>query len=421
MAHYFVNRNVRRDDASDGVGRYWRKTETYGGWGAIGDTYDAVIPAGTAKTAKFRFQVNLSLLAALVGDSAAAVPPTLRLVDPIDYEARHRENINAGSETATITVQPWEAIAPWGMTELAIGPNLAAFLDDPLNLGRSLGLGLPFLHPEGSVGQTWIRPGTNAFHGGFDFRVVSESGNPRPLFDACAAADGVVLMLLSDSGKSGGVVLLHESSPGLGFATLYQHLNPSSVKLAVGETVQRGQRIGKVRAWGTNRRRTHMHFNLLVRAPVAAPGFDPASRLWFAIDPFGVYDEHDDSTYIPADRGGATHSIRGVERTIHWRGNPPIKAYSGELKTPYVGVRSLQMRARASGGSSSSPRETAQMLVWLAGDDNRYTLRIGAELDRPLEEEACNLLRDAQVYGRNVSLGYRFRGGRREVSAVWVK
>ncbi|MGH3040759.1 MAG: hypothetical protein ACRDNG_03295 [Gaiellaceae bacterium] len=77
------------------------------------------------------------------------------------------------------------------------------------------------------------------------------------------------------------------------------------------------------------------------------------------------------------------------------------------------------MRARVGGGGSAS--ETAQAHVWLEGDDHRYALRIGGELDRLLEEESCALLRDAHASRKRVSLGYRFRGGRREISALWVQ
>ncbi|MGH3040760.1 MAG: peptidoglycan DD-metalloendopeptidase family protein [Gaiellaceae bacterium] len=264
MTHYFVNPNVSRDDAKDGIGRYWRKTESYSGWGQPGDTYGAV--AGTSTNARFRFQVNLSLLASLLGDAATLVPHALKLVTPIDYGARHREDILSAGEETTISLQPREAIASWGLMELPIGPLLAAFLDDPLELGRSLDLGLPFLNPQASVSKTWIRSGTNAFHGGFDSSVPAESGEDKPRFDVCAAADGVVWMLINDSddGHQGGVVLLHEPAAGKRYATLYQHLQPASVRLAVGDGVERGQRIGRVRPWGA---RTHSHINVLVQGP----------------------------------------------------------------------------------------------------------------------------------------------------------
>jgi murein DD-endopeptidase MepM/ murein hydrolase activator NlpD len=316
------------------------------------------------------------------------------------------------------------------LQEVPIGDRLVSFLDDPLGMGGSLRLGLPFLHHEASVTQTWMRPGTNAFHGGFDFSVEAQPFGLRPLFDACAAADGRVWMLLNDSdrGHQGGVVLLHEPAPGVQFATLYQHLRPSSVTLAVGDSVRRGQKIGRVRRWmGSTHERTHLHFNLLVRGPDKVPGLNSdTSRLWFAIDPFGVFDDHDPRTggnynYIPSERGGATKPIRGAARTIHWRGNPPIEAYSGELTTPYSKVRLLQTRARSSRGSNQNPGEMAQMLVWLEGDSHRYHVRLGIELDRSIEEEMCALLRDAHAHARSVRLGYRFRAGRREISAAWVR
>lgn len=168
MTHYFVNRNVSRGDGGDGIGRYWRKTEAYSGWGQPGDRYATV--AGTSTNAKLRFQVNLSLLATLLEDPATLVPPAFKLVDPIDYRACHREDILSAGEETTISLQPREALASWGPMELPIGSLLAAFLDDPLKLGRPLNLGLPFLDPQASVSKTWIRSGINAFHGGLTFR-----------------------------------------------------------------------------------------------------------------------------------------------------------------------------------------------------------------------------------------------------------
>lgn len=427
MAHYFINRHVSRGDAPDGVGRYWRASETYSGWGAPGDTYAGVAASGAATNARFRFQVNLHLLAALVGDDPSPRrPPGSALVAPIDYTARHRERPTSANESTTIAVQPWEAIGPLGTLEVPIGPALADFLDDPLGTGRRLGLGLPVMHPDATVSQTWLRDGTNPFHGGFDFSVDAAPADQRPLFDACAAADGEVLMLINTTGHQGGVVLLHAASGGREFATLYQHLRPSSIALAVGDRVVRGQRLGRVRKWHADSSRTHCHFNVLVRGPAGVPGLNPASRLWFAIDPFGVYDEHDrmapgDYNYIPRPRGGAAAPIHGAERTIHWRGDPPIEAFSGELVTPFSPIRQIQMRARRASGGDASPGEMAQMLVWLEGDDRRYHVRLGADLDRGIEDEMCALLRDAHVFARHARLGYRFRSGRAEVSAAWVR
>lgn len=427
MAHYFVNHHVSRSDAPDGVGRYWRASESYSGWGVPGDTYAGVAASGVATNARFRFQVNLHLLAGLLGDDPVTrQPPGSTLVAPIPYTARHRERPTSANESTTISVQPWEALAPFGLVEVPIGSGLAGFLDDPLGTGRRLGLGLPVMHAEATVSQTWIRSGTNPFHGGFDFSVDAAPAAQRPLFDACAAADGEVMMLINTSGHQGGVVLLHQAGGGREFATLYQHLQPSSITLAVGDRVVRGQRLGRVRKWHADSSRTHCHVNVVVRGPAGVSGLAPASRPWFAIDPFGVYDEHDrtstgDYNYIPRPRGGAGYPIHGAERTIHWRGNPPIEAFSGELVTPFSPVRQLQMRAYRTAGSNASPGEMAQMLVWLEGDDRRYHLRLGAELDRGIEDEMCALLRDAYAFGKRVRLGYRFRSGRPEVSAAWVR
>lgn len=436
MARYFVNPGVSRSRAArDGEGRYWRSVQTFSGWAQPGTTYAAIAAPGPGgappRDARFHFQVNLNLLAQLLDGPPPAMPAPLRLTAPIDYGLVHREDPGVGpNEAATIAVQPREVIDASNLAfGLQIGPRLAAFLDDPLGLGRPLGLGLPFMDPDTSVSQAWLRDGARrrAMHGGFDFSVLENPGERRPLIRACAAADGVVWMLLRNTGESGGVVLRHEPAPGVVFATLYQHLQPSSVRLAVGDRVRRGQRIGRIRRLfdENGRERSHIHFNVLVRSPVGITGLAAASRPWFSIDPFGVYDEHEPDSgseyvYVPRGRGGMNSPIRGADRAIHWRGDPPITAFSRELQTPYARIRQLQARIRTR-NAPSDPGEDTQFLVYLAGHAGFWFVRLKGARDLTMERELMALLRDAFVHGHSVQLGFRYDEGRRYVSAVWVR
>jgi len=433
MTRYFVNTGVSRSAAAtDGVGRYWRAAQTFRGWTQAGATYESIAASGLPMSGRVRFQVNLNLLSQLIdGTPVNPMPGIARVAAPIDYPLAHREDpaVAATDESVTIAVTPREFTGPTGLVlPLPIGRGLAAFLDDPLGLGEPLGLGLPFMDPDATVSQAWIRDGdrNGAIHGGFDFSVREAAGGRRPLIAACAAEEGVVVMLINNGGKQGGVVLRHEPAPGVSYFTLYQHLRPGSVSLAVGQRVRRGERLGRIRRWIDNgNERSHLHFNVLVRSPVAVPGLNAASRPLFAIDPFGVYDDHvpdsgSDYAYVPRARGGMRSAIRGADRTIHWAGDPPINAFSGELRTEYLHIRTLQARIRTR-NAPSDPGEDTQFLVFLEGDSDFFFVRLKGARDLTMEVELMALLRDAFVHRKRVSLGYRNRVGGRYVSAAWVR
>lgn len=438
MDRYFVSDVA---PSSSGLGRYWREVQQFSGFTTPGTTYDGVFAAGSSTNGGHFFHANLNLLAHAVGDDAGDhLVGRATLVRKFPYEVKNRVAVAGASTKLTVEVQPWEENhrAPRGgsnRVRLAIGANLAAFLDDPLGLGHGLELGLPFTDPDATPSGGWVRPPKkpsdpgSAFHGGIDFSVPTD---PRPLLTAAAAADGTVLYLLNgkrSSGHQGGVALLHEPAPGKQFITIYQHLQPDSVKLAVGDVVSRGDRLGKIRRWinddGSDN--SHLHFSVAVPGPAFDLDGTPVPALWYFIDPFGVYGYHDHSStsdyeYVPRAAGGMAYRIRGADRTIHWAANPPIRMLPAEIQTRPAPIREVQTRVlRKRGGAGDAlPAERNQFLVWLAGTPGFFSLPLAAP-PRAIERETVALLERACTEGRPVLLGYRWVGGDRRISAVWVQ
>lgn len=91
--------------------------------------------------------------------------------------------------------------------------------------------------------------GRPALHAGLDFRAAS--GTP-----VRATADGKVV----DAGRNGGYGIMVEIDHGGGYRTRYAHLSSMSVK--TGDTVKRGQVVGKV---GSTGRSTGPHLHYEVR------------------------------------------------------------------------------------------------------------------------------------------------------------
>lgn len=426
-ARYFLSR-LSPEETSDGIGTYWRARQTYTVFVDPGKTYPQLIDERPRRRRVF-FHVNLNLLAAAVGDDpSAALGSTGSLVTREEYEV---------SRDLSVQVQPWvkEVVHNHGLQrhQLPIGPRLAAFLDDPLGIGRPLGLALPVLNQDTTVSKTWMREQNtdqdpvDTIHGSCDFSDAAEFGQARELVDVCAAADGVVVLFLAGNR---GVILEHEVEPGAVFRTLYQHLNAESVEVLIGQEVHAGQRLGRIHRHfenGNGPEDSHLHFGLAVLGPTFRIGGREIPRLWYLIDPFGVYDYHEpdrgpDYVYVPRPRGGLFSPIHGAERAIHWAGDPPIEAFRGELRTPYTRVRRVQARVRqqsAPGDALSGERD--QFLVWLDGIDSFFFVALGGSLNRPIERELIAVLRLGHTTGRKVSLEYRFVDGQRHVCAAWLQ
>jgi murein DD-endopeptidase MepM/ murein hydrolase activator NlpD len=427
MARYFLSR-LSPVDSNQGNGSYWRGAQSYTGWSDPGDTYESVFTAGKPASRGIQYQINLNLLAYARGDTLPDPDSGHTHVDPLPYQVRHADPDPIGDSPAnfSINLQPFvqaDDASGRDATAFPIGSGLRKFLDDPLQIGGSLGLALPFCDRRVSLSKAWMRdhedPGS-VVHGGFDF---STPLNPRPLHDAYPTADGEVVLLLNaeqDSGHQGGVLLSHRID-GKRFFTLYQHLQPRTVSLAVGDRVSVGTKLGTIRRWNEISERSHNHFNLLVSSPRFMLGTTSIPALWYAIDPFGVYDYHE-SNYIPQTVDGIEKPIQGAERTIHWAGNPPIEALPIELTTDFLPIRQIQARVRDRNSvATSSPVEHDQVLVWLEGIDEFHFVALGQSLNRAIESELIQTIRRSYASGKRVRLGYRMHNGRRKITAVWAR
>lgn len=428
LARYFLSR-ISPDAQPGGVGPFWRLVQPFGGFVEVGKNYADVLGEDDPAKGGDYFHTNLSLLAAAVGDDPRDVmQPSDVLAAERRYTVKHR-----GVAAFDVAVQPWVRTVPtrFGMVgvSLPIGERLASFLDDPVGVG-SLRLGLPFREELTTLSGAWLRPPKSAddpgsaFHGGSDFSVQEVDGEPRPLIDVCAAADGVVSVLLNVKRPNGGVVLRHEAAPGRVFQTIYQHLEPGSVTARIGDRIGAGQMLGRIRRQGSGSTdRSHLHFGLGVQGPAFTLGTTTVPALWYLLDPFGVYDYHEpdresDYLYIPRPRGGLSAPVRGAERVVHWGGNPLIEVLPGELRTRYLPVRQVQVRVRSQARSGG---EQDQMLVWLDGVDGFFLLATGSRLDRPIERESCRALTLAHAHRLKVSVAYRYVAGERRISAAWLR
>jgi hypothetical protein len=435
MARYFLSR-ISPSASDHGDGSYWRGAQVFNGWSDPGDTYEKVFVTRKPVGNGIRFQVNLNLLAYARGDALPVPNPGRKYVDPLPYQVNHADPEYIGTDPKSIGDPPAKILInlrPFvqaddehgkNATAFPIGPKLSAFLDDPLKIGGSLGLALPFRDTRVSLSQAWMRDDDQVsavVHGGFDFSIPLD---PRPLHDVYAAAEGKVVLLLNaaqNSGHTGGVLLSHRLD-GKRFLTLYQHLQPDSVSLAVGDWVTIGTKIGTIRRWKESFERSHNHFNLLVSSPGFMLGSVSIPSLWYSIDPFGVYDYHESGKYIPRSVDGIEKLIEGVERTVHWSGNPPINALPIEFTTDFLRIRQIQVRVRANNSAATSPPlEHDQVLVWLEGIDEFHFVALGNSLDREIESELVQTIKRSYASGKLVRMGYRVQNGKRKITAVWVR
>jgi hypothetical protein len=279
--------------------------------------------------------INLNLLAAAVGD----VPPRRgnTLVPAASYDTRERD-------IGEIELQPFVELDGSGRSrELAIGANLRNKLDYPLGGTHRLSLSLPFFDAGLGIGDTgggWLRRtnGADAFHGGWDVTPVSQSSTDD-LFEVCAAATGTVLAL--NKTKNAPIVLRHTRG-GAEYLTVYQHLDLSECLLEPGDPVARGQFLARITDEipvpdPANPHFRHLHFAVAVRGPAfrhAGSGKSVPS-LWYAIDPFGVYDYYERRqdrvayNYLPDSRPECfTHRIQGASHIIQWAAQPLARTLS---------------------------------------------------------------------------------------------
>jgi len=401
MARYFVHQPPDGSPA-----RFWRSP---GGFAGI------------------TFHYNLNLLAHAVGD-IPAIPGRAELVPAQDY---------GFGGPRPVSVQPFAArtqgprIGP--PSALPIGPKLRAFLDDPLD-GHRMDLSLPIYDEDiklGPSGGGWLRKNNDegGFHGGTDFDT-----SPRAVFEVCAAASGTVLARAGANGGRGApLVLSHVTAAGKEFRTVYQHLDITTVpaELVAGADVRRGQFLGRAigKPPADADHVIHLHFGVAVEGPEVTVGAVHVPKLWYFIDPWGVYDyyEHDDATYanyLPPERQAKVFEspIKGAVHTIQWRAQPVFKTIPIARSTDgYQEIARFQVRVRRGdrlGGTL--PEEHDQCLVWLRDDPDFFLIPLSQASDRAAERELTALLRESFVHGKAVRLEYRYVGDLRYIMAAWV-
>ncbi len=96
--------------------------------------------------------------------------------------------------------------------------------------------------------------GCSSFHQGTDF----DPGRGTPI---AAVADGVVTEVGNPSGTLGVYAIIRHSIDGVTFSSLYGHMELGSLRLAVGQTVTRGQLVGLVGDTGASTG-AHLHFGI---------------------------------------------------------------------------------------------------------------------------------------------------------------
>lgn len=409
MARYFVH---LPSDGSAPI--YWRPSSTFS------------TPA--VSTPAVRIQYNLSLLALVRGDDPVSLLPAgATLVAEEDYEF--------GDGTADIVrVQPFVCTTSSGDTEeLPIGPNLRAFLDDPLE-GEKMALSLPFYDEEvklGPRGGGFFRRNddTTGFHGATDFNK-----SPREVFDACAAADGKVIGRNPANADAGASMMLsHTTFGGKEFLTFYQHLDITTAppELVHGADVRRGQFLGRtidVPVPDVDHV-VHLHFGVAVSSPAVTLNGVNVPELWYWIDPWGVYDyyNHDRSTYttyLPPDSQPRIFEspVLGVTHTPQWLTEPLFKTIPIARRTDgFQQIVRVQVRARRGGNAGGTlPVEHEQFLVWLEDEPGFFFMPLTQATDRTMELELITLLREAYFHGKAVQLEYRYEGDLRYIMAAWV-
>jgi hypothetical protein len=367
---------------------------------------------------------NFNLLAHAVGDVPVA-PGGGVLVPTEPYEF-------AGGRS--VDLQPFTYLRlgdhPTRPRALPIGSRLAEFLDDPLG-GVPMELSLPFYDEAiklGPSGGGWFRhneapPRDKSFHGATDFDT-----KPRGEFEVCAAAPGFVLGRSDAADRNGEIVVCHTAKNGAQFLTVYRHMDMLSVPAHVlanpdgagPARVQRGEYLGKNTLHVDS---PHLHFIVAVRRGGFTLNGVDVNSLWYAIDPWGVYD-YRNGNYLPTEDNPRIFEseIAGVTRTVHWRNQPVFKTIPIARKTnPYQKIVRLQVRARrAENIQGTLPPEHEQFLVWLKDEADFFLLPLAQATESTTELELLRLLREAFFHSKSVRLEYRYDGDLRYITAAWV-
>ncbi len=258
---------------------------------------------------------NYNLLATILGDNPTTLKKQGQTLVPME---------EFSFKSGSVTTQPFAYTNPGSSKKhnLPIGPNLSAFLSNPLK-GASFNLTLPFTDANVGLspnsGHLRIDDQQNAVHTSVDFSLANDK-----MFDVVAAADGIIVA--SGMTGQGPTVIRHTASNGQQFLTIYQHLDvDTKIDRADNSPIKRGDFIGKTMDKGE---KTHLHFTVAVKGPSKTIDGVKIPELWYLIDPLGVYDYRRDymnpATYNYTMYYNNSLPVRGVLKAYVFKTNPLV-------------------------------------------------------------------------------------------------
>jgi hypothetical protein len=167
---------------------------------------------------------------------------------------------------------------------------------------------------------------------------------------------------------------------------------------------------------------------------IKGPKFRHASgrqipSLWYAIDPFGVYDYYKNSTnlttynYLPDRRPDCfSHRVQGSSHIIQWAAQPLINILPVTKQTSYLSIIRMQMRARENDFRHGlPPSEVNQCLVWLEGIEDYFFIPFASSSgDNAVGLNTIDFLMHCFDRKRKVKVEYYSVGGKNFISAVWA-
>jgi hypothetical protein len=298
-----------------------------------------------------------------------------------------------------------------------------------------MNLSLPFYDSTLGIGDSgggWFRNVENdgGFHGGWDVMPKAQTA-AADLFDVCAAADGVVIGITKQ--KNCPIVIRHHAG-GTEFLTIYQHLDLRSCALNVNDAVNRGQFLAKI----TDEKEVpdpakphvrHLHFVVAAQGPAFRDSSGKTvPKLWYAIDPFGVYDYYKNRdnlqtyNYLPDKRPDCfTHLIQGSSHIIQWATQPLVDTIPIVRQTAYLTIVRMQMRVRSDVTQGVPPAEANQCLVWLEGIERYFFVPFDSPShDLAIELKMVDFLLQCFDANRKVKVEYYPVGAYNFISAVWA-
>ena len=131
-----------------------------------------------------------------------------------------------------------------------------------------------------------------------------------------ASAEGLV-----EKKNNGCIILLHTTSKGVDFRTVYQHMDLSTVPHLQNGRVDRGELLGGI---DTSLSYPHLHFGVAMPIPSFLYRGKSIAAFWHFIDPWGVYDFRENN-YLPTKGYIYRSPIAGAVHTIQWGAQPIVE------------------------------------------------------------------------------------------------